>query len=342
MICINTFGAGQHGSGMMALDVMKNVYMTAIGDTNEKVYNLLREVQHLGKKIHIYGLPYTIRNIVDKMPIDVCNIIRTGHVSLIIGGESILENYRNYMINKGFKVCYGVYGATDLGSMIGSENDYTIAIRKLCQNNCNIRQELMSDLSKDVLPTIFVYDPHNYYIESLNDNLLFSTANYSMRSPRIRYDLGDTGVVMPYSKVEAIVRNHTDIKSDSGLPIVCVAGRNNYGLGGVELYELESAINLSLELNNVIDFGIKMRGGKICFILEVLQNPVLSNNEILFILNTRLRQVNPLYSGNESNTTVEIYCKSDVTDMMRYDMANPNLKRYRIFKDAQHVYYHHN
>lgn len=98
---------------------------------------------------------------------------------------------------------------------------------------------------------IFRYDPLNYHIECKEgNNHLVMTCNRANRSsPRIRYNLKDTGRVYAASDVDAMLRKHgifkPKIKNNLNLPFLFIWGRDStagFGTCNVPFDELESAL----------------------------------------------------------------------------------------------------
>lgn len=94
---------------------------------------------------------------------------------------------------------------------------------------------------------VFHYDPLHYYIETTKDNeLVYTCCRKERASPRIRYNLHDTGKVMMAKDVKAIMKKYgVEIKPKTNLPFLFVHGREgtvSYGGSKIHYEHLEQAI----------------------------------------------------------------------------------------------------
>ena len=106
----------------------------------------------------------------------------------------------------------GSYGASDLEINIAYETEFTIALREALATDEALRNELVKDFGS--LPSVFQYDPLDYYIESNERNeLLFTLNRPSTIAPKVRYNIHDVGHTLRYRDAIAAIQRagRTDI-----------------------------------------------------------------------------------------------------------------------------------
>ena len=121
-----------------------------------------------------------------------------------VGGEGMSESLRDHLL-RSFQRVYSSFGASDLEINIAAENDFTIALRRLLRDRPELAEALT--LPGHALPMIFQFNPLDYYIEVNDSNeLLISVCRLDSLSPKLRYNLHDTGQVMRFPYLAAILR----------------------------------------------------------------------------------------------------------------------------------------
>lgn len=173
----------------------------------------------------------------------------------IVGGQAISEAMRDQLIKDGFHKIYSSYGASDLDINLGIESDYEISVRKIIENNQDVKTELFG--KNKGLPMVFHYDPMNYHVECDDtDELIFTCARNDRSSPRIRYDVGDKGRVISASSLEAVLEKHRFFlpKPRTNLQYMFIWGRDAMVIfrgANLEFTELERAITNHVALENI-------------------------------------------------------------------------------------------
>ena len=125
----------------------------------------------------ILGYPPFLKSLVDDHDFDWDGYT----VDAIYGGEAITDQMRDHL-SKTFGRVIGSYGASDLEINIAFENEFTIALREAVASDEDLRRELVKDFGS--LPSIFQYNPLDYYIESNERNELLFSLNRRPTSPR--------------------------------------------------------------------------------------------------------------------------------------------------------------
>jgi phenylacetate-CoA ligase len=241
---INGFAMGPWATGVtatLAMNSNSQAGIAVIGPNIDEIYACIKEQTRIYGKEHaivVSGYPPHMRAVVDKAVQEVFPLHDYTIIG-VVGGESMSEDLRDLLVAQrdengiimrtGFKQCYSSYGASDLDINIGYESDFEIELRKLCHKPEH--QALAEDLfgRNEFKPMIFHYDPLNYYIESDENRHLYYTCVRNDRiSPRVRYDLGDIGKMIPVSEVLATLKKHgVELKNhpNTSLPLLFIWGR---------------------------------------------------------------------------------------------------------------------
>jgi phenylacetate-CoA ligase len=122
-------------------------------------------------------------------------------------------------------------GIAELDLNLFHESLYTIRIRRLAQQDENLRKAIFGRDTK-VCPELYHYYPHRMFLEALPENaqdqeLVFSMLSPHMLIPLIRYNSTDRGGIIPYNKMKDILINFkkSELIPDLKLPLVWVGGR---------------------------------------------------------------------------------------------------------------------
>ncbi|MBS0656041.1 MAG: hypothetical protein JSR46_09705, partial [Verrucomicrobia bacterium] len=190
------------------------------------------------------GYPPNIRNIANAIQNDPDLQGRKLALHGIVGGEGMTEDLRDEILGKGFTSVFSSYGASDLDINIGYETETEVDIRKACLKHPELAKELYGGGPP---PMVFHYDPLHYFIETTKEGeLVFTCCRKERASPRIRYNLHDTGKVMMSKDVVAICKKYgVEINPKINLPFLFVHGREgteSYGGSKVHYEHLEQAI----------------------------------------------------------------------------------------------------
>ena len=254
---INTFALGPWATGVTLAGAGIEQGLTFNPGTTPDYIALTLENLKLipeDRAIVICGYPPNVRKIAAAISDDPELSKKKMKLHAIVGGEGMTEDLRQDIIDKGFTNVYSSYGASDLDINIGNETDTEIAIRKACIENPALAKELYGGGPP---PMIFNYDPLHYYIETnKNNELVFTCCRKEKASPRIRYNLHDTGKVMMAKDVVAILKKYgVEINPKVNLPFVFVHGREGaVSIGGakVPFDHLEQAIRALDRENELI------------------------------------------------------------------------------------------
>ncbi len=125
----------------------------------------------------------------------------------LVGGEGMTEALRDYCEERFLTVRSG-YGASDLTIGIGGETELTVWLRKALLQDHDLREALLGP-GETRTPMIFQYNPLETYLETSDDGEIICTlTSTSVLSPKLRYNIGDEGVLMDWHDLAAVLRGN--------------------------------------------------------------------------------------------------------------------------------------
>lgn len=222
---INAFALGPWATGMnVSMSLVDISILKSTGPDLKKIENTLN---FFGPKYNyvIMGYPPFLKSLVDTAQVDW----EKYKITAVFGGEGMSEGMRVYL-GKVFQKSYGSYGASDLEINIAAENDFTIALRQLLIENKELGKRI---IKHNTLPMIFQYNPLDYFIETNNEGeLIVTLCRLANISPKVRYNIHDTGHVLRFPELLKILRefniNVDSINREySDLPLLFHYGRSD-------------------------------------------------------------------------------------------------------------------
>jgi phenylacetate-CoA ligase len=207
VFAINAFVLGAWATGMIVSQSLGELcIMKSTGSDATKIFSTMTAFGPEYRYV-ILGYPPFLKSLIDNHDFDWPRYT----VDAIYGGEAITDQMRDHL-SKTFVRVVGSYGASDLEINIAYENEFTIALREALATDEALRNELVNDFGS--LPSVFQYDPLDYYIESNERNeLLFTLNRPSAIAPKVRYNLHDVGHTLRYRDAIAALQRagRTDI-----------------------------------------------------------------------------------------------------------------------------------
>jgi phenylacetate-CoA ligase len=204
VITINGFSMGSWATGVNVGEAMRAIGI--VKSTGPDVDKILYTLEFFGPDYPyiITGYPPFLKHLVDegeKRGFDWGQYRVFG----FMGGEGLSEGLRAYLERR-FKAVYSGYGASDLDIGVAGELPLSIWIRKHAAENAELRRALFGDDPR--LPMLFQYDPLDYYVETNEQRELIITINrLAVLSPRIRYNIHDTGGTIAFADMLAVMRD---------------------------------------------------------------------------------------------------------------------------------------
>ena len=193
---INAFALGPWATGMnLSMSIVDVAVLKSTGPDVVKIENTLRL---FGPRYHylICGYPPFLKALVDTAAIDWS----TYDCTAAVGGEGMSEALRDYL-RRAFREVYSSFGASDLEINIATENDFTIAFRRLLLEREDLRDALQLP-DHGSAPMVFQYNPLDYLIETNDDGeLLITICRLDTTAPKLRYCIHDLGCVRRFGDV---------------------------------------------------------------------------------------------------------------------------------------------
>jgi phenylacetate-CoA ligase len=151
-----------------------------------------------GYRYLICGYPPFLKVLVDQASLDWSEY----DCVAAVGGEAMSEALRDYL-RRAFREVYSSFGASDLEINIASENDFTIAFRRLLAERRELA-DLLELPARGATPMVFQYNPLDYLIET-NDagELVVTICRLDTTAPKLRYCIHDLGCVRRFPPVLA-------------------------------------------------------------------------------------------------------------------------------------------
>ncbi|HRW18862.1 MAG TPA: phenylacetate--CoA ligase family protein [Dermatophilaceae bacterium] len=206
LFVINGYSMGAWATGTNTGIAMSMVAM--VKNTGPDLDKIVDTIQHFGPHYNYLVTAYPpflkdLRDRLDEIGFDWAAYRMYG----LVGGEGMTEALRDYCEERFVKVRSG-YGASDLTIGMAGESDLTVWLRDTIVADPALRAEILgADESR--IPMIFQYNPLETYLETTADGELLCTLNSTtVLSPKLRYNIGDEAMLMPFPRLEQIVRPH--------------------------------------------------------------------------------------------------------------------------------------
>lgn len=201
----------------------KGYDLTLVTAGNNKP-ELLRAVEHLKKEyeqVVLVGHPFFIKDVLETGREQGIKW-RDRRVRMMFCSEGFSEPWREFVIRQAgvsptLTTAISTYGSSEF-LLMAHEMPFTVGLRKRLMKDAALLRELFGDKP---LPNLFQYNPFFRYIESVNDELIFTSAS---GVPLIRFNLHDSGRVLPLGTVRGAKPNAWQ------LPLVALWGRSDQTL----------------------------------------------------------------------------------------------------------------
>jgi phenylacetate-CoA ligase len=276
LIVLNCWSAGPWATGIkFSMLAEKNAVVKSIGTNKE---NCIETLIKLGNNFEylIAGYPPFIKEILDYGDQNGINWADY-KINILTGGEGFTEAWRGHIQERlgGWRILgknerkyggvYSAYGASDIDIGIAFETELSIMIRAKADINLDFRRKIFGEN----MPVFFgVYNPLVYHILMNEKNeLLFTTLNPEISSLKIKYNLKDRGLIIPFSTVRKIIKDTKfnkrlakTITESLKLPFIAIYGRSDgtVSLDGANIYpsDVQSAIFKSPHAKFINSFKI--------------------------------------------------------------------------------------
>ena len=213
-------------------------YRATIASVGNNKTEFLRAVKNLQKdfeQIVLVGHPLFIKDIIES-GVQSGIVWQKKPVRMMFCSEEFSEKWRRYVIGEagasaGLKTVVSTYGSSEL-LLAAWETPLSVALRNFMEQDENFRNEMIGSES---VCNLFQYNPLLRYIESVNNELVFTSAS---GIPLVRFNIHDSGRPVSYEKIMDSFRKlgdlpakkfpELDARSFWQLPFVALWGRNDY------------------------------------------------------------------------------------------------------------------
>jgi phenylacetate-CoA ligase len=204
VITINGFSMGSWATGVNVGEALRaNGIVKSTGPDVDKI---LYTLQFFGPRYTyiITGYPPFLKHLVDESEARGFDWSQY-RIFALMGGEGMSEGLRAYLERR-FQAAYSGYGASDLDIGVAGELPFTVWIRRHIAQDRRLQTALFGEDPR--LPMLFQYNPLDYYVETNAEQELIVTINrIKVLSPRIRYNIHDTGGVIPFGRMLTVLRD---------------------------------------------------------------------------------------------------------------------------------------
>ncbi len=205
---VNAFALGPWATGMsLSMAIVDVAVLKSTGPDVSKIEKTL-QLFGPGYRYLICGYPPFLKVLVDQASLDWSEY----DCVAAVGGEAMSEALRNYL-RRAFREVYSSFGASDLEINIATENDLTIAFRRLLAERRELA-DLLELPARGATPMVFQYNPLDYLIET-NDSgeLVVTICRLDTTAPKLRYCIHDLGCVRRFPRVLAALEG-IDVSPD--------------------------------------------------------------------------------------------------------------------------------
>jgi phenylacetate-CoA ligase len=203
LVTINAFSMGAWAAGFnMSLGMLRHGIVKSVGPDLDKILSTL-EVLGPNYRFLISGYPPFLKHLIDEGT-------RRGfpwedyEIHGLVGGEGMTEELRDILLER-FVSVYSGYGATDIEIGMAGESPVSIAVRRLARARPDIGRALFGTDSR--LPMVFQYNPLIHFMEvNAQGEVICTVSRLDLLAPRIRYNVHDSGGIVPYEQVRKVLR----------------------------------------------------------------------------------------------------------------------------------------
>lgn len=245
-----------------------DVTVITVGSNKSEILRAVRAMQQNYEQIILIGHPFFMKDVVE-----------TGRSKGIIWSkkrfhimscsEGFNEVWRRYLLkkigkNSNISTIINTYGSSEL-LLIGFETPMSILAKSYIEHNKNTKNFLNNGHH---FPNLFQYNPMARYIESVQNELIFTSGS---GVPLIRFNMHDAGEVIPFKNVKDFLDN-TDLSWRKklskwpiwNLPFISLCGRSDKTLTfyAANIYpeHIHAGLNRSNLLQSITGKFVMKRG----------------------------------------------------------------------------------
>lgn len=226
-----------------------NLTILTVGNNKDILLNIAKQLYKEYEQILLIGHPFFIKDVIEtgkKYKINWKKI----KIRMMFCSEGFNEIWRSYLAKQSSsdenKDIFNTYGSSEM-LLMGHETPESIKIKQIAEKNKNIREKIFKTKT---VPNIFQYNPLINFIESIDNELIF-TAQSGI--PLIRFNLRDTGNIVSINDVRKNLPKK--LKKNWNLPLVTLYGKSNNAIVfyAVNIYpdNIHQALDNKLFLNKI-------------------------------------------------------------------------------------------
>jgi phenylacetate-CoA ligase len=169
----------------------------SIGNNKVEILRAVRHVSAAYEQTVLIGHPFFIKDVIETGAEEGI-VWRKKNIGMMFCSGSFSEAWRDYVARKaGISASamriFNTYGSSEM-LLMGYESPFSIGIKRKMEED----QEFLKDLTGELIaPQVFEYNPELRFIETVDRELIFTSAS---GIPLIRFNLHDRGMTIPLKK----------------------------------------------------------------------------------------------------------------------------------------------
>ncbi len=212
-----------------------NLTIAPVGNSKTDILRIVKFLKDEYEQIVLVGHPLFIKDVIETGSAENINWA-SRRLRMMFCSEGFSEEWREYVIKTAgipfsWRNIISTYGSSEL-LLMAYETPMCALTRSCAQKNPQVHTRLFGNES---MPFLFQYNPLLRYIESIDNELVF-TCNSGV--PLIRYNVQDRGKTLGFSEVlgalktsvatwEAATKEEEQIKTPWQLPFIALQGRSD-------------------------------------------------------------------------------------------------------------------
>ena len=182
-----------------------NITTMTVGNNKMEILRAVKFMQKDYEQIILIGHPFFIKDAIETGK-DEGIVWSKKKLHIMSCSEGFNEVWRNYLLrkigNKSDSTTFiNTYGSSEM-LLIGFETPMSIMTKYFLEHKGDTKNLL---INLDRFPNLFQYNPLMRYIESIQNELVFTSAS---GIPLIRFNMHDSGEVISFNKVKSFLDDH--------------------------------------------------------------------------------------------------------------------------------------
>ena len=201
-----------------------NLTVASVGTNKGDILKIVKLLQKDYQQIILAGHPFFMKDVIETGKEEGIQWAKK-RIKFMFCSEGFSEEWRRYVLDQikpslGAENIVSTYGSSEL-LLMAYETPASTALKNAIEKNKEVKTELLRRWSPS---NLFQYNPFFRYVESVKDELLFTSAS---GVPLIRYNLHDMGRIIPVAQAK---RAFPKLKINWQLPFLALGGRSDYAV----------------------------------------------------------------------------------------------------------------